>query len=154
MAAPKGNQFWKIRSKHGRDKLFATPDIMWQAAVEYFEWCEENPLLEVDYRGKDATQVVIPKMRAFTLQGLCLYMDCNVGFFTDFRESLKGKSDDTSKDFSLVVTRIQETIYNQKFSGAASGFFNSNIIARDLGLQDTKNVSVNVEQPLFPDAKD
>ena len=23
MAAPKGNQFWMLRSKHGRDKLFA-----------------------------------------------------------------------------------------------------------------------------------
>ena len=22
MAAPVGNQFWKLRSKHGRDKLF------------------------------------------------------------------------------------------------------------------------------------
>ena len=26
MAAPKGNQFWMLRSKHGRDKLFATPE--------------------------------------------------------------------------------------------------------------------------------
>ena len=43
MAAPKGNQFWKLRSKHGRDKLFATPDLLWQAACEYFEWCDKHP---------------------------------------------------------------------------------------------------------------
>jgi hypothetical protein len=36
--APKGNEFWKLRSKHGRDKLFATPELFWQAALEYFQW--------------------------------------------------------------------------------------------------------------------
>ena len=38
MAAPKGNQFWMLRSKHGRDKLFATPEALWEAACEYFQW--------------------------------------------------------------------------------------------------------------------
>ena len=28
MAAPKNNSFWKMRSKHGRDKIFKTPEIM------------------------------------------------------------------------------------------------------------------------------
>ena len=45
MAAPKGNQFWMLRSKHGRDKLFATPEALWEAACEYFQWCDENPCL-------------------------------------------------------------------------------------------------------------
>ena len=43
MAAPKGNKFWMLRSKHGRDKLFATPELLWDAACEYFQWCDENP---------------------------------------------------------------------------------------------------------------
>jgi hypothetical protein len=64
MGAPKGNQFWKLRSKHGRDTLFESPEKMWEAACEYFQWCDDNPLLEIDFRGKDATQVTIPKMRA------------------------------------------------------------------------------------------
>ena len=42
-AAPKGNQFWKLRSKHGRDKLFATPDLLWEAACEYFAYCDKHP---------------------------------------------------------------------------------------------------------------
>jgi hypothetical protein len=28
MAAPKGNKFWMMRSKHGRDKLFASPQLI------------------------------------------------------------------------------------------------------------------------------
>ena len=158
MAAPIGNQFWKLRSKHGRDKLFATPTLMWEACVEYFEWCDSTPLLEATIQKRKVSrdeevieQHNLPKMRAYTIQGLCLYLDCNVQYFNDFEKSLKGKNDSIAKDFSAVITRVRETIYNQKFSGAASGFFNANIIARDLGLTDKKDIDLKTEQPLFGD---
>jgi len=151
MAAPAGNQFWKLRSKHGRDKLFTEPEKLWEAACEYFQWCEDNPLKELDYRGKDATPVTLYKVRAFTMQGLCLFLDCNTKYFAQFKDGLRDKTDDLSKDFSAVITRIEETVYNQKFTGAAAGFLNANIIARDLGLTDNKNVQVHTEQPLFPE---
>jgi hypothetical protein len=134
--APSGNNFWELRSKHGRDKLFKTPELMWEAALEYFKWCVDNPLIEIDYKGKDADRVEIPKMRAFTYQGLTSYLDCGVEYFRQFKASLTGKSDEESKDFSRVIIRIEETIYNQKFTGAAAGFLNPNIIARDLGLSE------------------
>lgn len=135
MAAPLGNQFWKLRSKHGRDKLFTSPELLWEAACEYFEWCEENPLIEVDFKGKDADRVELPKMRAFTIHGLCLYLDCNTKYFNDF------KSEEGHEDFSEVITRVMDIIYNQKFTGAAAGFLNPNIIARDLGLSDKQQVN-------------
>lgn len=146
MGAPIGNEFWKLRSKHGRDKLFATPEIMWEAACEYFQWCVENPLKEIDFRGKDAIEVIIPKMRAFTMQGLCLYLDCNTVYFNHFKNDIKDKDDQMSKGFSKVITRIEETIYNQKFTGAAAGFLNANIIARDLGLTDKKDLTTGGEK--------
>lgn len=136
MGAPKGNEFWKLRSKHGMDKLFTSPDLLWEAACEYFQWATDNPINEVDFRGKDVRRVDIPRMRAFTLKGLCLYLGCNSKYFNDLRDSLKGKEDDISKGFAEVITRIEYTIYEQKFSGAAIGLFNQNIIARDLGLVD------------------
>ena len=39
-----------------------------------------------------------------------------------------------------IIHKIEEIIYNQKFEGAAVGIFNSNIIARDLGLSDKKDI--------------
>ena len=43
---------WMLRSKHGRDKLFATPELLWDAACEYFQWCDENPwVIDVIYCG-------------------------------------------------------------------------------------------------------
>lgn len=147
MGAPAGNQFWKLRSKHGRDRLFTTPKDMIEAISEYFEWCDKNPFYKSeaktvntgDYQSKIEI-VNLPVMRPYTIQGLCMYLDCNVQYFNDFQESLKGKEDEESKGFSAIITHAREAIYNQKFSGAASGFFNANIIARDLGLTDKKEL--------------
>jgi hypothetical protein len=146
MAAPIGNEFWKLRSKHGRDKLFAAPELLWEAACEYFQWCEDNPLIEVDFAGRDADKVEKPKMRAMTMQGLCRFLDCNTVYFNQFEISLRDKDDETSKDFSKIATRIRETIYEQKFTGAAAGFLNANIIARDLGLTDKQDITSAGEQ--------
>jgi len=142
-----GNQFWRIRSKHGRDKLFATAKLLLDACCEYFQWCDENPFLEeIAFSTKDGIKKsTLNKMRPYTLQGLTSYLDCNTVYFNHFEEDLKGKEDETSKDFSKVITCVREIIYNQKFSGAASGFFNSNIIARDLGLADVQKQAVTVD---------
>ena len=77
MPAPKGNQFWRARSKHGRDKIFKTPADLWEACCEYFDWVEENPLHEAQafaFQG-NVTEHALPKMRAMTIQGLCLFLD-------------------------------------------------------------------------------
>lgn len=145
--APVGNRFWELRAKHGRDRLFADPKQLWKAAVGYFTWCENNPLYEVDFRGKDATEVAIPKMRAFTMSGLCLYLDCGSKYFYDFKKALDGRNDEISRDFSNIVDKIIETIYTQKFTGAAAGFLNPNIIARDLGLTDKQEIKQLNQSP-------
>lgn len=136
MGAPKGNKFWELRAKHGRDKLFETPELLWEAAVEYFEWCEENPLLEEKgfaFQGA-VTKESFSKLRAFTWSGLCLYLDCSDGYFREFKK-------DCSKDFVSVISKIEQVIYNQKFTGAAADLLNANIIARDLGLKDSTDLT-------------
>lgn len=154
MAAPAGNQFWKNRTKHGRDKLFSSPEILWETACEYFEWCEENPLYEIDYRGKDLEEVHLPKMRAFTWSGLELYLDIQ-----SFRHY---KTNPEYKDFLQVISQIENVMFTQKFEGAAAGFLNANIISRELGLADkvdqktehTGLISFGGIQIVRPDAED
>ena len=150
MAAPKGNQFWKLRSKHGRDRLFADAEALWEAACEYFQWVDENPWMEskpmvVSHgmaAGSSVEMIQIPVKRPYTLQGLCLYLDCNTAYFRQFKASMpSGQA--KSNDFSTIIAKIEEVIYEQKFSGAASGFFNANIIARDLGLKEQTDVNLN-----------
>jgi len=150
MGAPLGNQFWKRRAKHGRDKLFATPELLWQAACEYFQYQDDNPYEknEMIKSGDFAKDIVgVPTIRPYTLQGLCLYLDCNTKYFNEFEVRLNekkehGKEQQIDKDFADIITRIKETIYIQKFEGAMVGAFNPVIVARDLGLTD----KINVEQ--------
>ncbi|WP_052496491.1 terminase small subunit [Pedobacter lusitanus] len=127
MGAPKGNRFWEFRSKHGREKLFGSPTLMWDAACEYFNWCVDNPILDPrSFGGKQKIQ------RPFTMHGLCLYMNCNTGYFRTFKAQLP----DGEKDYNTVIYNIEETVFQQKFENAAIGVYNHSIIARDLGLAD------------------
>lgn len=141
MPAPKGNQFWKIRSKHGRDKLFSTSDKLWEAACEYFEWCDENPWAETQTKTRETSteETRTPTARPYTLSGLCIYLGCNTHYISQFKTRLE----EGEEDFTSVITRIEEIIYTQKFEGAAVGAFNANIIARDLGLKDASKTELS-----------
>lgn len=167
MAAPKGNEFWKLRSKHGRDKIFGTPEMLWEESSVYFQWCVDNPLIEVeqaktpakpikDDEGKwvfPQNLIELPKMRAFTIQGLCLYLGVNVMYFNQFEKSLIDKEDDLSKDFSLTCSRIRDVIFQQKFTGAAAGFLNPNMICRDIGLSDSNVLKGDKDNPVQVETK-
>ncbi len=56
--------FWHNAPKIGRPKLFASPEILWAKALEYFDWCKANPLISTEIYGKDAKVCEVPKMRA------------------------------------------------------------------------------------------
>lgn len=94
---------------------------------------EDNPLWEAkytQYQG-EPVDITVPKMRAMTISGLCLFLDIDRSTWTDWKNV---------DDFSAIVARAEEVIYSQKFAGAAADLLNANIIARDLGLSDKSNV--------------
>jgi len=129
MPAPLGNRFWEARSSHGRNPIFATPDDLWAAAVEYFEWVDGNPLQEgalVTYKGF-ASVKALPKMRAMSIAGLCNFLDISRSTWAEY-----GKRE----GFPAIVSRIEDLIYQQKFEGSAADLLNASIIARELGLPD------------------
>ncbi|CFQ77195.1 DNA-packaging protein [Yersinia pseudotuberculosis] len=133
MAAPKGNRFWEARSSHGRNPIFGSPEELWTACCEYFNWVVDNPLYETKafaFQGK-VTQEALPKMRAMTIVGLCIFLDIARSTWHTFK-AMEG--------FSDITTRAEEIIYDQKFSGAAADLLNANIIARDLGLKEQSQV--------------
>jgi len=137
MAAPKGNQFWKIRSSHGRKPIFESKEQLWDAACEYFQYVDDNPI--VSYKavlGKDgAEQLDQIHIRPYTQGGLCVFLDITQETYIQYRNK---------EGFSEVCSNIDEIIRDQKFSGATVGIFNSNIIARDLGLKEHSQSDVNL----------
>lgn len=134
MAAPVGNRFWEQRSSHGRKPIFERPEQLWEAACEYFAWVEENPLSEEKlfaYQGV-VTVATATKMRAMTIQGLCLFLDVSDETWADYCKR---------EDFIGITRQIQKVIFEQKFAGAAADLLNANIIARELGLADKKELT-------------
>ena len=136
MSAPLGNQFWKLRSKHGRDLIFSTPELLWEAAVEYFEATDARKWKKKDWVGKDAIEVERETETPYTISGLCLYLDVSREWWNKFKN-------ENREDFLQVLTRIENIIYTQKFEGASVGAFNPSIIARDLGLKEQTDITSN-----------
>lgn len=141
MPAPKGNEYYLLRSKDGRDTEYS-PESLLEVANQYFQWVLDNPLMEeqiVKYKD-NYERVSLPKMRPFTIQGLCNFAEIAEKTFWNYEQR---------EEFLQVTSRIRSIIENHQFEGAASGFLNPNIIARKLGLADNSNLNVKTEQPLF-----
>lgn len=137
--APKGNQFWKQRSRHGIRPTFPEGEEgarkLQEACEDYFQWCEDNPLQEdkaFSYEG-DVFHTNLAKVRAFTLNGLCLFVDISGETWRLWRTE--------RQDLLGVMTWAEQVIRDQKFVAAAAGLLNANIISRDLGLADRTEVS-------------
>ena len=135
----------------GRPKKY-TPKKLWDCFGEYIEHIDNNPMRQHDVRGKDALDVEIKKQIPYTLGSFCLFAGISLDTFINYAKN---------KDFLDVCTRIEQTIREQKFHGAAAGLFNHAIIARDLGLIDRSDVtskndkiSIKINVPSEEDKKD
>lgn len=140
-----GNRFWEARSSAGPKPKFEDGDKLWAACVEYFNWVADNPLYAdqlVTFQGT-ATHEPVAKMRAMTIGGLCLFLDVEHRTWRLWR--------DERPDLLPVITRAEAVIYQQKFTGAAADLLNPNIIARDLGLADKKELSGGMAITVTPE---
>lgn len=124
------------RSKVGREKIFSEPGMMWDAAVEYFEFCDATPWYEHDFKNTRAGLVETkkPKGRPYTMGTLALFFDVWEDYFYNFKRNLKS-TDPTTPGFERVIAQIESTVRHQKFEGAANNAFNANLISYDLGIR-------------------
>jgi hypothetical protein len=132
-----GNRFWEARSSHGRSPKFETSDDLEDAISQYFEWNESNPLYKdqlVTFQGA-ATHEPVAQMRAMTIGAMCMYIGVAHETWNEWKRS--------RPDFSAIMGWAESVIYRQKFEGASADLLNPNIIARDLGLTDKKDVTTD-----------
>lgn len=129
MAAPRGTKPWKVRAKQGL-RIFDSPDELWEACCDYFDWVEKNPLKEekvFPYQGS-VVKTTVAKMRAMTIEGLTMFLDIRRATWYDWRQN---------EELKDVVAKVEDIIREQKFTGAAAELLNHAIIARDLGLKES-----------------
>lgn len=136
-----GNEFWKNRDPEnsGRPKAIESPEVLWNHFKAYKEKVDDNPWIIVDFKGKDATKVNMPRQLPYTWTGFDNYLFENkiISDLDDYKANKKKKY----SDFSEVITRIEKFIYDHKYSGATVNAFNASIIARDLKLVDSSDIT-------------
>lgn len=127
-------EIWK-HIKPGQPPSFKSPEEMWERALKYFEDCKKDTSLAeakpFAFQGGSWLESV-PKMRAMTQHGLCAYLNISVSTWHNYKDK---------PEYLQVTGLIEQVIYEQKFSGAAAGLLNANIIARDLGLADKQEIA-------------
>lgn len=133
-----GNQFWRNVpiDKLGRPAKFKTPEELWEAAKDYFDFCDNNPIFNEETKtSSNGTQVTENRLKIpYTWEGL--YIHLSVVHLDHYK---------TKNDFLGILTHIGNIIRNQKFMGATVGIFNHGIIARDLGLMENSKIDVTTK---------
>lgn len=141
----KPGDFWTSRLQRGpAGKKIGSVEELFAIAREYFDWCHSNPLEEEKaffYKG-EVSKDSVHKMRAFTVQGFCIFAGISTETYRNYRKS---------PDLKEAVEVIDSIMYTQKFEGAAAGMLNPVIIARDLGLAEKTEVSGNEGGPIRMD---
>lgn len=131
----------------GKPKAIKTPEKMWELFEQFREWIEDNPLVYQEHTTtpKGPITKTIEHQRALTWQAFDSWL-LNKGIASDTR-AYRQNRDGAYSEYRAVCTRINNEMYSQKFEGAASGIYNANIIARDLGLVDKKDLTVKEKEP-------
>lgn len=131
----KGNTIWTRRSKHGRNALFESAELLLAAFQEYIQLCHDNPWYKKEViKSGDAAGLIldVPCTIPYSIGGFCLYCDTYEGWWNQFKTSKTGQRE----DFTTVIRVIETTIKTQKFNGVTVGAFNATVMVRELGLVD------------------
>lgn len=121
------HEIWRLRATSYGPQAKASPALLWAACCEYFELIESNPLQEEKlFSSKMGVErAVTSKMRAMSLRGLLVFIGLTRAEWNDLADA---------DGFKIICETAENTMYAQKFAGAAAGLLNANLIARDLGL--------------------
>lgn len=157
MPAPKGHPRWGNPLKPKK----YSPERLWEGAKEYFEWCDNNPIMVAEQSKlpqrltaamtatmkpamikKFLTQLIdIPYKRPYTIEGMCLHLNISRETFDNY-SNIEGY--ETYFDICRAIRRIIDT---QHFEGGMVGQFNANIVTRKLGLAEKHSSEINLNIP-------
>lgn len=127
-------ELWEVAKKSvGKPPCFNSPDEMLHRAYDYFAWCKDNPI-HIQKPFSSQGEIIYGdefKMRAMTQEGLCVFLNISKSTWHNYQNK---------PEYLDVTKHINDVMREQKFTGAAGGVLNANIIARDLGLKDASEI--------------
>jgi len=124
------NDYWKKRKRHGRKRLFASPEQLRAACEDYFQWMDDYPWIKkiAITRGSSAGELLrVPCVKPYTLSGLCLYLKVSAAYWRNFRRLTQDEG------FLSVIEWVEGVIHTQQFEGACVGAFSGRITSAVIG---------------------
>lgn len=160
MAAPKGNQYYKLAKEAlGRPRTIPTVEEFTEKFLEYVAWCEDNPILikSASRRegGTTANGTVKDpetrlnsesKRRPISMYGLCAYIGVSRKWFEMRLKKLDEKGENRTKeeeDYFTAMSRAKAIIEMHQYEGASVGEFNPTLTMRALGLGDKMDMTTD-----------
>lgn len=141
-----GNVFWKLRTTHGRHKLFADGPLLRDEAERYFDWIDRHPRHNIELVKHLGTwsEAEVPLKRAYTVSGLCAYLNVSGAYFRtakgDLRQKIEeGKATDIEVELLETIEWIETVILTEQVDGALVGHYKENLVSRLNGLSDNVN---------------
>jgi hypothetical protein len=135
----KGNVFWQLADGFPRKKKFESPEELFNLCIEYFQWCDENPLTVMSFEGRDAKSCFTKKLRAYTWEGLSVHLGVAVGTLHDYRKL------ESHSRFHETMSIIDSIIFTQNLTAAAAGLLSASLIGRHLGIAETVKTEHSVD---------
>jgi len=132
MAAPLGNRYGVDSENFFKPKKY-TPEEWCSKFVEYLEdrqnkvWNKKEAIKSGDMAGK---VMDVPSSMPLSIESFCVFARVAKDTFYNY-EKKKGY-----EEYFDITTRIREIIEADQLDGATIGAYNTNIIARRLGLVD------------------
>lgn len=129
----------------GKKKYIETPEKLLELFYQYAQDTKENPKYENVLVHKSGEIHQVPRERPLTWWGFENWLFRN-GIITRL-EHYKSNTEGRYSEYMDIIRTIDQDIYEDKFDGATVGIYQHNIIARDLGLIDKKQVETKDVQP-------
>jgi len=103
------------------------PDELLEKFKAYIKWVEDNPICKYSLIQKTGETVAVPLGRPLSHKAFLLYAGMSATLYAAYNKL---------PEYEEVMDVIKNSIYVNKYEGAAVGLFSSAIMIRDLGLAD------------------
>ena len=124
------------------EKNIKPPEKLYEYFEQYKTDCKKSPKKENFYSSRADKQVSVDREIPLTWDGFEIWLRKH-NIITQL-DHYKSNLDNRYPEYIYIIRAIDKEIYEDKFSGAAAGIFQHNIIARDLGLVEKKNIEGKV----------
>lgn len=132
---------WQI-VQMSADIISSTPEQLFDNAMKYFEWSDNNPITtkkKILNGAKAGESVEVDHPRPYTIKNLCLFCNISEEYLVDCRNST-----DKTSPYYVVATKIMYLVYAQNMEMAMLDIFNPIFTAKVLNMEKEEAPSSGV----------